>query len=163
MNPLICDLCGLSVLLLLVQVLMPALPLCIDQLYSDGNMSDHQSKQMHGIKQNADVTVFCPAFSLGTACVLGATFTSFRICQGKENFTWLGFLQPGKIGGKKSWFLWHFHQTSTERRDDHHCVIVSSWLFCHIWDRRSAPSLQLSCCPPCSYFSGMKTRLSNVP
>ena len=69
MNPLICDLCGLSVLLLLVQVLMPALPLCIDQLYSDGNMSDHQSKQMHGIKQNADVTVFCPAFSLGTACV----------------------------------------------------------------------------------------------
>lgn len=52
--------------------------------------------------------------------------------------------------------------TSTERRDDHHCVIVSSWLFCQIWDRRSAPSPQLSCCPPCSYFSGMRTRLSNV-
>lgn len=104
---------------------MPALPLCIDQLYSDGNKSDYQSKQMHGIKQKVYFTVFCPVFSLRTACVLRATFTSFRICQGKENFTQLRFLQPGKIGGEKSWFLWHFHQTHPQKEKTTIIVLLS--------------------------------------
>ena len=103
---------------------MPALPLCIDQMYSDGNKSDYQRK-MHGIKQKVYFTVFCPVFPLRTACVLRATFTSFTICQGKENFTQLGFLQPRKIGGEKSWFLWHFHQTHPQKEETTIIVLLS--------------------------------------
>lgn len=53
--------------------------LCMEQLYSNGNKSDYESKQMHGVKKCT--SVFWSPFPKGASCVLRTAFTNLSICQ----------------------------------------------------------------------------------
>ena len=125
---------------------MPALPLCIDQVYSDGNKSDYQSKCMELNKKCTYFTVFCPVFSLRTACVLRAPFTSFNNLSGKGKLYTTGF----PAAQKNRWWeklvsVAFSSDTSTERRDNHHCYCLFMIILSH---PRQAFSFPTAFLPP---------------
>lgn len=117
---------------------------CTKQLYSNGNKSDYQSKQMHGIKQKVYFAVVWSSFPKGTGCLLRAAFTNLSMSELGErrmSHDWVSCSQEKQLMAKPVSVAPVGH--ITEGREHRCFVIVSSWLFCHSLDR-------LPCCPPYS-------------